>query len=515
MIKNFLTVGGWTMLSRVLGLVRDQLMAAVVGANGVQDAYLIAARLPNMFRSLFGEGAFNATFVPMFTARLERDGHENARQFASEALSALVSWLLVLTVLGEICMPWITRVMASGYGVNGQRFDLAVSLMRITFPYLVLICAAALVAGVLNAMHRFAIAAAAYVAFNIIGITSIAVGAWITHDVVRASAVGITISGVVQFSVLFWAVRRAGMKLTFGIPRLTSAMRDMLRRFAPALVGSGVTQLNLTVDTTIASWLPAGSLSWIYFADRVNQLPLGVLGAAAGTTLLPVLTRHAANGERAEGQQTHNRALEYTLLLTLPACCGLMALAPEIIASLFGYGRFDAHDVTCTAQALRAYAIGLPAFILVKVLTPGFYAHGDTRTPVRIGFVAIAVNLALNLVLYRPLAHMGPPLASALAAVLNVGMLATVLHRRGVFAPTRLLIKRLALMLASALGMAVFSYGVAHWLMPDITQWHAAMRVSALGALIAASGALYLSLLAALGIASPRTVLGRLRRRRS
>lgn len=513
MLKNFLTVGSWTMLSRILGLIRDQMLAAFVGAGPAQDAYQVAVRLPNMFRSLFGEGAFNATFVPMFTERLTSGGRDHARAFASDALSCLTAWLLAITILGEVFMPWVIGFIGSGFGVDDGRFPLAVSLTRITFPYLLMICTAALVAGVLNGLHRFALASAAYVAFNVVGIAAILLGAFVFHDVVHTSAWGVTLSGVIQFGLLFWSVRRAGIRLRFVPPRLTRDMKAMLGRLVPGLVGSGVTQLNLTVDTMIATWLPTGSISWLYFADRVNQLPLGVLGAAAGTTLLPVLTRHVAQGDTRSGREALNRAIDYASLLTLPAAFGLIALAPEIMATLFGYGRFTTEDALLSSQSLRAYAIGLPAFVLIKVLAPGFFSHGDTRTPVRIGFFTLALNLALNLMLYRPLAHIGPPLASALAALVNMTLLGVLLYRRGVFRPDTRLIGRFARMVAASAIMAIVTLGATRLLAPGLVLWHGVARALMLGFLMGIGGATYLGCLTALGIGAPSTILARLRRR--
>ncbi|NVN01050.1 MULTISPECIES: murein biosynthesis integral membrane protein MurJ [Asaia] len=514
MLRNLITVGGWTMLSRILGLVRDQLLAAFLGAGPVQDAYQIAFRLPNMFRRLFGEGAFNAAFVPLFTERLTTRGEEDATRFASQALGCLSAWLLGVTILGEVFMPWIIELIAPGFDHGGGRFELAVHLTRITFPYLLLICTAALVAGVLNGLHRFSMAAGAYVSFNIVGIAAILLGALVFNDTATWTAIGITFSGFVQLGLLLWSVRRAGMRLSLPRPRLTPEMRDMLRRLWPGLVGSGATQLNLTVDTLISTLLPAGSISWLYFADRVNQLPLGVLGAAAGTTLLPVLTRHVAAGDNKGGQQTLNRAIDYAAILTFPACFGLLALAPEIMATLFGYGKFTTEDALSSAQSLRAYALGLPAFIMIKVLSPGFFAHGDTRTPVKIGFITIALNLALNLMLYRPLAHVGPPLASTIAALVNLGFLAVILHRRDVFCPDRALMQRLLRVMAASLLMAVVTLALTRFFAPGLVMWHGLIRAAMLGLMMGLAGIVYLVALWAFGISQPQRLLNRLLRRK-
>ncbi|MBO1325904.1 murein biosynthesis integral membrane protein MurJ [Acetobacter sp. TBRC 12305] len=459
MLRNFLTVGGWTMLSRILGLVRDQLLAALMGAGALQDAYQVAFRLPNMFRRLFGEGAFNAAFVPLFSSVMTREGKDEARLFARQALGVMLGWLVFLCVLGEVFMPQILRVIAPGFLQNGDRYELAVSLSRITFPYLVLICAAALLAGVLNGLHRFGMASAAYLAFNVVGIAAILGAAPFFPNVAYAAAWGVTASGVVQLGLLAWACERARFGLSPLWPTLTPRIRLLLRRMVPGLIGSGVGQINLTIDTIIGTLLPAGSVSLMYFADRINQLPLGVLGAAAGTTLLPVLTRHLAAAEHDAAHNAQNRSIEYVLLLTLPAVAGLMVLADPIMIVLFGHGSFTQHDAMLSAQSLRAYAMGLPAFVLVKVLSPAFFARGDTRTPVYVGIAILVLNVLLNLAFMKPLAHMGPPLASSLAACINVACLAFLLWHRAALVLPATMTFRLARVLLAAVGM-----GAGLWL---------------------------------------------------
>ncbi len=484
MLRGFLTVGGWTMASRVLGLVRDQLLAAFLGAGPAQDAFQVAVRLPNMFRRLFGEGAFNAAFVPLFASLLAREGATVARRFAREALGVLGFWLLGLTLLGELFMPQLMWVIGSGLARNPATFTLAVHLSRITFPYLMLICAAALVSGVLNGLDRFGAASAAYVAFNVVGIGCIL---WLTPhlgSVAEAAAWGFTASGVVQLAMLLIASRRAGMGLGALRPRLTPGIRELMRRMVPGLIGSGIGQLNLTVDTVIATWLPPGSLGLMYFADRLNQLPLGVLGNAAGTTMLPLLTRQVQTGALEAAQATQNRALEYGLILTLPAALALATLSVPLMATLFGHGAFTARDAVLSAQSLCGYALGLPFFVLVKVLSPGFFARGDTATPVRIGIATLAINLGLNLALMRPLAHVGPPLASSLAAILNTAALLLLLLRRGWLRPTRRLLSRLARMLVSALAMAAVLLAAQRALPHPVLTMHGGMRVATLAGLI-------------------------------
>jgi putative peptidoglycan lipid II flippase len=317
-----------------------------------------------------------------------------------------------------------------------------------------LICLAALVSGVLNGMERYTAAAASYLLFNVI---SIACMLWMTPYVPTAGHAlswGVTISGVAQLGLLIWAASRAGMKLTLPRPRLTPQVRVLLRRMAPGLVGAGVTQLNLAVDVIIASLLPAGTVSLLYYADRVQQLPLGVIGTAVGTAMLPLLSRQVRGGEAQAAIGTMNRAIEYTLVLTLPAALALVVSAFPIMWVLFGRGAFDAESARLSAQALAAYGIGLPAFVLVKVLAPGFFARGDTATPVKIGMVAVALNLAMNVAFMVPLRHIGPALATSLAAMFNVVALGIVLHRRGHFQPDAALRRRVARMAISAVAMA-------------------------------------------------------------
>jgi putative peptidoglycan lipid II flippase len=511
MLKGVLTVGGWTMISRILGFARDMLIAAVLGAGPIADAFFVALKLPNLFRRLFGEGAFNAAFVPAFSGMLAAEGPAGARRFAEEAFSVMTFWLGLLTIAGEVFMPQVMTVLAPGFVDDPAKFALAVDLSRITFPYLILICLAALVSGVLNGLERFTAASASYVLFNVI---SIACMLWLTPYVPTAGHAlswGVTVSGVAQLGLLMWAVRRAGMRLHLPRPRLTPRMRLLLRKIAPGLVGAGVTQLNLAVDVIIASLLPAGTVSLLYYADRVQQLPLGVIGAAVGTALLPLLSRQVRAGEAREAVATLNRAIEYALFLTLPACFALIVAAYPIMWSLFGRGAFDAESARLSSQALAAYAVGLPAFVLVKVLAPGFFARGDTATPVKIGIGCVVLNLAMNVGFMGPLQHVGPALATSLAAIMNVGWLGGVLARQGHLRPDAQLRHRFVRMLGASAVMAAAVWGLQPVLFAG--PFHHLTRVGSLALLVASGLLVYGIAVQLLGAGDVRTVMRRVVRR--
>ena len=514
MLRGILTVGGWTMVSRILGFARDILIAALVGAGPVADAFFVANRLPNLFRRLFGEGAFNAAFVPAFSSLLTREGHDSARSFAAETLSVMVFWLLALTLLCMIAMPVIMLGFAPGFSDNPAKFALTVDLARIAFPYMPLICLTALLSGVLNGLDRFAAAAAAPVLYNLV---SIACMLWLVPFVPtpgHALAWGVSLSGVFQLALLLVAVRRAGMRITLPRPRLTPRIRALLRKMGPGVLGAGITQVNMSVDVIIATLLPAGTASILYYADRLNQLPLGVIGVAVGTALLPQLSRAVAiaesGGDPTAPQRTLNQAITYALVLTLPAALALVAVGIPIVDVLFRRGAFDAATVTLTAQALAAYAVGLPGFVLLKVLTPAFFARGDTATPVRIALWSIALNLALNVVLMSPLQHMGPPLASSLSTWANVAALVVVLLRRGHLVADRALLSSIARMLAAGALMLAALW----WLQRAVYAPLAAdpvWRWAGLAALVGGGMASYALAATALGVLNLRRLIGKLR----
>jgi len=468
MLRSVLTVGGWTMASRVLGFIRDMLMAALIGAGPIADAFFVANKLPNLFRRLFGEGAFNAAFVPEFSGLLATDGLQAARRFAQEAIAVMMFWLGAITILGEIFMPQLMHVLAPGFAADPAKFALTVDLGRITFPYLMLICLAALLSGALNGLEHFAAAAAAPVLYNLFAIAALIGLTPFVPTVGHAAAWGVSVSGIVQLAMLVWAVHRSGMPLRIPRPRLTPKVRLLMRRMAPGLIGAGAAQLNQAVDLIIASLLPAGTVSLLYYADRIQQLPLGVIGIAVGTALLPMLSRQVRSGDQPAALSSLNRAIEYALFLTLPAALALTIAAFPIMWVLFGRGAFTIETAHLASQSLAAYAVGLPAFVLVKVLAPAAFARGDTALPVKIGMITLAVNFLLNIVFNagalapEPIAgslpllkHIGPALATSVASTFNMIALAVALHRRGHFAADADLLRRLPRMALASAAMGV------------------------------------------------------------
>lgn len=511
LLRSVTTVGSYTLASRVMGFVRDILTAALLGAGPVADAFFVAQRLPNLFRSLFAEGAFSAAFVPLFAGTMAVHGKPAARAFAEDALAVLLTALLIFVLLGEIFMPWIMRVIAPGFSDDPEKFALAVSLARITFPYLLFIALVALQGGVLNSVERFAAAAATPTLLNLFLIAALLLMrrfGW--HDG-RALAWAVTAAGLAQFLWLMFSCARAELALRLPRPRLTGEVRRTLAIMGPGAIGAGMTQVNLLISTALASFLPGGSVSYLYYADRLNQLPLGVVGIAVGTAILPPLSRQLRLGDDAAALTTQNRGLELALLLTLPAAVALAVLAQPILAALFQRGAFGPVDTAATAAALAAYAAGLPAFVLVRVLAPAFFARHDTATPVKIAVAALAVNLALTLTLMQFLAHVGIALATSCAGWLNALTLLTLLVRRGHFRFDARARRNLPRVAVAALGMAVVLMLLRIALAPALSA-AALVRIAALTGLCGAGLAAFTVLALALGVADWRGLWGRLRR---
>lgn len=452
MFVNVLTLGFWTLLSRFLGFARDILIAAALGAGPAADAFFVALRLPNLFRLLFGEGAFTAAFVPAFAGTLAAVGRAAARRLAEEVTSVMVAGLAALTVLGVAFMPFVVKFLAPGFAAMPATAALAVTFSRLTFPYLMLICLTAQLSAVLNGLDRFAVPAITPIVYNLVLIAALFLFTPYVAGPGYALALGVTLGGVAQLAIVGFGLGRAKLALRLHRPRLTAGVKLVFRRMAPGTIAAGATQINLTVDVIIASLLPPGTVSVLYYAERINQLPMGVIGVAFSTALLPLLSRQVHAAEEEAARASLNRAVEAGLLLALPAAAAIAAAARPIIFTLFERGAFGGHDVTRAAAALIADAVGLPGFILIKVFAPGFFARGDTVTPVRIALGCMVLNVVLNLALMHPLQQVGVALATSLASTVNAASLGLVLFRRGHFRPdTRLLVRLPRMALASTL----------------------------------------------------------------
>jgi putative peptidoglycan lipid II flippase len=520
LLKATGTIGGLTLASRVLGLLRDSLFARYVGASFASDAFLVAFRLPNMFRALFAEGAFASAFIPMFNQKVANPDGEGLRDgldFAEAALAVLLPVLLVMTVLLEVFAWPVTFALSGKFnGVSHDQFAFAVELSRYTIPYLMLISLVSLFGGILNSLHKFWVNAAAPILLNLTLI--VALLGFHSADplaTARNQAIAVSVSGLLQLGWLAFACRQNGVSLKLRRPRLSPEVKRLLKLIWPAAAGAGAVQINLVISTALAASLLAhGSVTYIYMADRLNQLPLGLIGIGLGTVLLPTISRQLGGGEEAAALETQNRGLELALLLTLPATVALVVAGEPIAAALFGYGRYTAQDTHFTAQALAAFSIGLPSYILVKVLTPGFYARQDTRTPVRYATISMVVNLVGNLALIVPLQHMGPPLATAIASTVNVAMLYRTLVLRGHFTADARLRRRAPRLLLAALAMGVVLWFAQGLLMPYVHgTWP--VRFAALAVLVSAGMVVYGLATLVMGAFSKDDLALLLRRRRA
>ncbi len=463
-----------------------------------------------MFRSLFAEGAFSAAFVPLFAGMIATEGRVAAKVFAEDALAVLLAALLLFVLVGEAAMPWVIQLIAPGFSGETGKFALTVALTRITFPYLLFISLVSLQGGVLNSVERFAATAATSIFLNLFLIAALLMSRWWPESTAEGQAWGIAAAGFAQFLWLMFSCAQAGLALRLPWPRLTAQVRRLIRIMLPGVFGAGVTQINLLISTAIASLLPSGAVSYLYYADRLNQLPLGVVGIAVGTAILPSLSRQIRTGEADAAMATQNRGIELALLLTLPAAVALAVAAHPILA-IFERGHFGADEAAATAHALAAYALGLPAFVLVKVLVPAFFARHDTATPVKIGALVMAVNVGLTLLLMGPLAHVGIALATAAAGWVNALTLGALLVRRGHFALDSRARRSLPRIALAALGMGALLFVAQSLMAPMLAgaQW---LRLLGLAALIALGLAAYGGLALAFGAAEWSELRRRLRR---
>lgn len=499
LLRSTAVVGQMTLISRVLGFVRDVVIARLFGASLAADAFFIAFKIPNLFRRLFAEGAFSQAFVPVLAEYRERDGDEGVRALVDPTGGALALVLLAVTALGVAAAPVLITIFAPGFLDDTEKLGLATDLLRLTFPYLLFISLTALAGAVLNTYGRFAVPAFTPVLLNVAIITSALVLSPRLEEPVMALALGVLAGGVAQLALQIAALARLGLVPRPRLDREHPGVRKILRLMGPAMFGVSVAQINLMLDTLIASFLVTGSISWLYYSDRLMEFPLGVFGIALATVVLPNLSARFSEGDGGAFSETLDWALRWVLLVGLPAAAGLAVLAAPMLATLFGYGAFAEHDVAMAARSLVAYAGGLVGFMLIKVLAPGFFARQDTKTPVRIGVIAMVANMALNLLLVFPLAHAGLALATTLSAWLNAALLLRGLRRENVYAPGPGW-RRFALRVGCACAAMT---ALLWWLAPDPSAFQALGaldRALELAWLVAAGAFTYFAVLAALGM---------------
>ena len=497
--RSFATVGGLTLVSRVLGFVRDILFAWAFGSGWVADAFNVAFRFPNLFRRLFGEGAFNSAFVPLFAKRLEGEGKESARVFAEEAMSGLVFVLLILSVIFIVGMPWLMYGLAPGFSADQQKFDLAVLLTRITFPYLLCMSLVALLSGVLNSFGKFVESSAVSIVLNLTLTVAIFIGFWLGfHNEPGGGiiqAVGVFVAGLLQLWLLLNGVRRNGFALKLRRPRMTEGVRRLISLGLPGVVAGGVTQLNIMIGTMIASMQP-GAVSQLYYADRLYELPLAIVGIAIGVVLLPEVSRHLRAGNHEAVMDSQNRSLEFAMLLTIPAALALAVIPAEIVRVLFERGAFKAADTATTAAVLGVFALGLPAFVLIKVFSPAYFAREDTKTPMRYAAISLTANTIGSIALFFLFRHLGfiPQLGIAVATTLggwlNAFLLWSTLRARGEFVADARLRRNLPLIILAGLIMAGVLLVAVRWLDPYLQVSRGFVVESGALALLVGAGAL-------------------------
>ena len=435
LLKSTGVVGASTTASRMVGFVRDVVIAQAFGASAGADAFFVAFRIPNFLRRLFAEGAFAQAFVPVLSEYRTRRELEDVRDLAAHVSGALIGALTAVTVLGVVAAPVLIAVFAPGFLADPEKYALAVELVRITFPYVFFISLVAFAGGILNTYGRFVVPAFTPVLLNLCLIGAALWLAPVLDVPVVALAWGVLAAGIVQLAFQFPFLASLGMLVRPRLRRAHEGVARVISLILPAVFGVSVSQINLLVDTMIASFLVTGSVSWLYFSDRMVEFPLGVFGIALATVILPHLSRQHADASQESFSDTLDWALRLVVLIATPAAIGLGVLAAPILTTLFQYGEFSAHDVDMAARSLLAFSFGLIAFVAVKVLATGYFSRQDTRTPVRVGVVAMLANIALNLLLVVPLAHAGLALATTLSAFLNAGLLLRGLIARGVYKP--------------------------------------------------------------------------------
>jgi putative peptidoglycan lipid II flippase len=464
MSARMASVGGLTFVSRIAGFVRDIMLAAILGAGPIADAFFVALRLPNHFRAIFAEGAFNAAFVPTYARARQKEGSATAAIFADRVFTLLFSVQLVLLGAALLFTPEIIRLLAPGLVNDPQRFGPAVELTRITFPYLLLMTLVTLFSGMLNAIDRFAAAAAAPILLNLTMMLALALAAFFP-TAGHAAAWGVLAAGVLELLLVGGDAARADIMTRFRMPRWDADVKRFFKALGPATVGSAGVQLALFADTIIATFLPVGALSALYYADRLNQLPIGVIGIAAGTVLLPEMARLIASGDERAAARAQSHAIEITLVLALPCVAAFVVVPEAIMLALFRRGAFTAADAAAAGATLRAYALGLIPFVLIRSLVATFFARGDTATPVKASLAAAGVNVACKIVLMNPLGQVGLALATSIGAWVNIGLVAWMARRAGLLSFDLAFGRRVVLLFGAGTLLAIALLVTDRWLL--------------------------------------------------
>ena len=494
LLRTLATVSSMTLLSRILGFVRDFVIARAFGAGMLTDAFFVAFKLPNLLRRLFAEGAFSQAFVPVLGEYRSRRGSEETRQLVDRVASLLFLVVLAVTLLGMAAAPLLVYLSAPGFADNADKFALTVNLTRVTFPYILFMSLVALAGGVLNTWSRFVVPAFTPVLLNVAFIVMALYAAPWFDPPIMALGWAVFLGGALQLAFQIPSLKRLGMLPRFSIDLHDEGVRRIFRLMAPALLGVSVAQVSLLLNTIFASFLNTGSVSWLYYADRLMEFPAGLLGAALGTILLPSLSKCHAAGRHDEYSRLLDWGLRLTFLLAAPAALALAILAVPLIATLFHHGAFSVTDVFRTRDALVAYSLGLLAMILVKILAPGFYARQNVRTPVRIAILTLTVTQLLNLILIRWLAHAGLALAIGLAAMLNAALLYRGLRAREIYTP-----QPGWLLFYGRLALAMLSLGAALWFVAgdaaDWLRWSLTQRLLRLSLVVTFGAGVYFATL--------------------
>ena len=427
LIKPFLTISGLTFISKILGFFRDILIAAFVGASFIADVFFVAFKLPNFFRRLFAEGAFSAAFIPIFSSILKKNGRSKALQFGSEVLSLLFFILFLVIIIFEFLMPLVVYFLAPGFAQDPEKLNLLIELSRITFPYLFFISLVSLYTGVLNSFNKFAIGAASPILLNLTFIIFIFCFREIFETKGHMLSWAVFFAGLFQLVFLIFGIFRNNLEIFFVKPKFSKYIKKLFKLIIPGAIGAGVIQINLLVDVILASFLNTGSISYLYYAERINQLPIALIGVALGTALLPTLSKQISQNEKSKALYTQNRAIEFCLLLAIPASVAIFIIAEPIIGSFFERGEFSAIDKLLSAKALQAFAVGVPAYVLVKILTPIFFARQNTVTPVKVAIFCVFINFLFNIILMQFYQHVGIAIATAISSWVNCILLFYIL----------------------------------------------------------------------------------------